>query len=123
MHYKEGGGEPAVLALRLGGLRQGPLLDRRQGRLRREGREGRRRRNGPRVGDGGTRRAFLYWCEARVLNDDRLLPAPMEEAPSDRQRGREAEAPGGDARDEFHGGKLWRGRVVVLRLLLVTGFC
>ena len=50
MHYKEGG-EPVVLAFRLvlarrrglgraGGLRQGPLLDRRQGRLRREGRQG-----------------------------------------------------------------------------------
>ena len=58
-----------------------------------QGRQGRRRRNGPRVCHGGTRRALLDRREARVLNDDRarLLPAPMEEAPPDRQRGREAE--------------------------------
>merc|ERR1719421_174173 len=58
------------LAGRAGGLRQGPLLDRRQGRLRREGRQWRRRRNGPR--DRGTRRALLDRREARVLDDDRL---------------------------------------------------
>merc|ERR1719326_212259 len=125
MHYKEGG-EPVVLALRVvlarrsglggvGGLRQGSLLDRRQGRLRREGRQGRRRRNGPRVGDGGTR-ALLDRREARVLDDDsgRLLPAPMEEAPSDRQRRREAANPSHNARNEFHRGKLRGGRVVVV---------
>merc|ERR1719321_1666530 len=110
------------LAGRAGCFRQGPLLDRRQGRLRREGREGRRRRHGPRVCDGGTR-ALLYWGQARVLNDDRLLPAPMEEAPPDRQRCREAEAPGGDARNEFHRGEFRGGRVVLFLLLLFTTFC